>query len=95
MKRFSTLLFKKQEFDLYSGHLEEDVTLRALIPGVNSGAYSKALHISMHVIRPFKFNSWIKWKFGSKQVMHGKINLNPAEMTQLRDEINKILELER
>lgn len=93
IRLFNTLIFKRQDVDSYSGHLKENVVMQAYVPGVNSGAYDKALHVTMHQTRPFKFNRWIKWKFGSKEVMHANITLTEEEMINLRDEINQILRL--
>jgi len=93
MRIFNILKFERQEINRVSGHLERTVFLQACVPGVNSGAYDKALHISVHQTRPFKFWPWLKWKFGREEYMCASINLDEDEMTQLRDEINKILRL--
>lgn len=93
MRLFNQLKFERQKIDSYSGELKETICMGAYVPGVNSGAYNKALHISMFQIRPFKFYRWLKWKFGSKETMVASITLSVEEMVQLRDEINQILRL--
>jgi hypothetical protein len=67
--------------------------MKALVPGVNSGAYDKALYISVVKTEPFRFAPWLKWKFGHKHTMSADITLTVEEMTQLRNEINQILRL--
>lgn len=93
MRLFNMLTFERQKIDTYSGELSETVRISAYVPGVNSGSYDKALHISMIQVRPFKFWRWLKWKFGAKEMMQASITLAEVEMIVLRDEINQILRL--
>lgn len=93
MRLFNQLKFNRQEIDSHSGELKETIHMGAYVPGVKSGAYVKALHISMVQVRPFKFCRWLKWKFGSKETMVASITLSEEEMVRLRDEINQILRL--
>lgn len=93
IRLFNTLLFERQKTDGKSGELKEDLQLKAYVPGVNSGAYEKALAITIVQVRPYKFWNWIKWKLGTKHVVSADITLSTSEMIQLRDEINQILRL--
>jgi hypothetical protein len=57
---------------------KDDITvLRALVPGVNSGAYSKELHITM----------------SDKDKNFVRITLDEHDVRELRDECSKILNL--
>ena len=93
MRIFNTLSWERQRIDSHSGALKETITMEAYVPGVNSGSYDKALHISVIQIRSFKFFRWLKWKFRSKEIMNANITLYEEEMIALRDEINQILRL--
>jgi hypothetical protein len=93
MKIFKELLFRKQEKYMPSGKLKNEVVMKAYVPGVNSGAYSKQLHITVRDTRPFSTSRWMKFKFGCEQVVCTAITLDERQMRELRDEINKILRL--
>lgn len=93
IRLFKHLRFTRQEIDQYSGALKVTLNVDAYIPGINSGMYDKALHITVLQVRPFKFISWARWKFGTKEVLRSSITLNVDEMIALRDEINQILRL--
>lgn len=93
MRIFKELEFKRQKIESFSGRLESSVVFRAYILGVNSGAYDKNLHITVVQRKPFKFHTWLKWKFGTEECMNAEINLSVREMIELRDEIDKILRL--
>lgn len=93
IRLFNTLTFKRQLIDQCSGELKETITMQVYIPGVNSGSYDKALHVTISQRRPFKFFRWIKWKFGTEEKMHTSVTLSINEMIELRDELNKILSL--
>ena len=58
------------------------------IPGINSGAYDKTLHIQVRI------NEKVKGLFKTKeQRIYSEITLTRKQVEELRDECNKILEL--
>jgi hypothetical protein len=80
--KFKQLKFtRKEEFsDSY-----RETILESFIPGVNSGAYNKTIHIKMTVIEYKPYFFWLK-----KQKSIGYITLNSYEFKEFTEEINKI-----
>ena len=79
---FKELVFKK------TGYKEQIIELQMYVPGINSGAYTKALHIEVKITK--KVKNWFKTK---KQRIYSDITLTRKQVEELRDECNKILEL--
>lgn len=57
------------------------------IPGVNSGMYSKELSIHVTISEP---KNW-----GGNRLTHCEMRLNVKDIEELRDECNKILDLNK
>ena len=84
MKRFKTLTYS--DF----GFKGRKFKLQLYVPGINSGAYDKALAITAR-ITDYKTTWWGRLK---EIKSHAHMTLNAAAVEQLRDECNKILDLE-
>lgn len=82
MKNFKELVFSATR---YKG---QTLKLQMFVPGINSGAYDKALHIQIRITE--KVEKWFKTK---EQRIYSDITLTRKQVEELRDECNKILEL--
>lgn len=82
MKNFKELVFSSTR---YNG---QAIKLQMFVPGINSGAYDKALHIQVRISEKRK-----KWFRIKEQRTYSDITLTRKQVEELRDECNKILEL--
>ena len=71
------------------GYKGKKLMVRMFVPGMNSGAYDRALHITTHIIENKR-----TWWGGTKQVIsHADMTLNAAAVEQIKLECEKILAL--
>ena len=71
------------------GHKGRKFRLEMYVPGVNSGAYDRALHIVAQIVE-YKHTWWGKVK---EIKSYANMTLTAAAVEEIRDECNKILEL--
>ena len=80
-------IFKELNF-VKQNNSKKTTKLQMFIPGINSGAYDKALHIRIWITE--EKQKLFKKK---KSVTYSTVTLSRKGVEMLRDECNKILEL--
>lgn len=88
-------LFKTLKYtEIDRSFAQDKVTdIEMYVPGVNSGAYDKALHVVIRGRANFEKKRWRRRPKWIKQRVGLSITLPPEEIKKLRDECNQILEL--
>ncbi len=76
--------FKILEYMNFRKYRQQTVKISMFIPGVNSGVYTKALHIAVKIKDK---------RFFKDKISYTEITLDPKQVEELRDECNKILSL--
>lgn len=81
---FKELVFSNKR---YNGQI---LQMKMFVPGINSGAYDKSLHIEIRIIETIQ-----KMFKKEERRVFSELTLTKEQVEQLRDECNKILELQK